>query len=174
MVLGDKPAFDIRATSVFNTALLTSEMRQSPICGLIQFFSVRSQSSIVLGATGLRLRFRTCASQRFACCSNVTTFACCRLTTSLKYSTVSAPLSAMISRPRRLRSEADRAAGPAMGHNFARLSTLFSCPGTSIHHLTTHHLPLLSMWPVCPVRRDIDFPLRFTGVAVLKLPSVPG
>ena len=48
---------------------------------------------------------------------------------------------------------------------FANHSFLSCCPGTSIDHLTTYHLPLLSIKPFCPVRRDMLLPVRFTGVA---------
>src|SRR5262249_33312766 len=172
MLLGDKPAFDIAATSCFRTPLFTSEIGQSPMWGLIQFLRVRSQSSIVPEATGFRLRFRKRSSQRSACCLNVTTppFCCC--TTSLKYSTVSAPLLATISRPRRSRSDLERSPDPESGHQRARMCFLSCCPGTSIHHLTTYHLPLLSIKPFCPVRRDMLLPLRFTGIAGTTLKRV--
>jgi hypothetical protein len=59
MVFGDNPPFTIVVTTCFKTPLLTSEMGQSPISGMIQLFRTPSQSSIVSSETGLRLRERT-------------------------------------------------------------------------------------------------------------------
>jgi len=42
MLFGDKPAFDIAATSCFRTPLFTLEIGQSPMWGLIHFLRVRS------------------------------------------------------------------------------------------------------------------------------------
>ncbi len=63
----------IVATSFFSTPLLTLQMGQSHISGLISLFRIRSHSSIVPGSTGLRLRLRRCSSQRDACCLSLET-----------------------------------------------------------------------------------------------------
>jgi len=108
--------------------------------GLSQLLRQASQTSKVEIAMGLRFRLRTWLSHHFACSRNVTPFFC--FTTSLKYSTVSAPLFVMISRARRSLTVLDRLPGPDIGQILSRMCFLFSSPGTSIHHRTTHHLPL--------------------------------
>src|SRR5882672_191066 len=143
MVFGDKPCSDIFATTDFKTALLISDKGKSPTFGLSQFLRQASQSSNVDIAMGLRFRLRMWLSHHCACSWNVTPFLC--ITTSLKYSTVSAPLSMMISRARRSLTVLDRLPGPEIGQILSRMCFLFSSPGTSIHHRTTHHLPLDSM-----------------------------
>src|SRR5437867_322824 len=121
MVFGDNPLFDNSATTFFNAPLFTSEMAMSPITGLIQLFRTLSQSLIVPLEIGLRLRVRRPLSQITDCSLKVqhTFFGC--PTNLSKYSTVSAPLSAMISRPRRLRSDAESTPAPEIGQILARL-----------------------------------------------------
>lgn len=96
MVLGDKSASEILATSVLSTALLTSESGKSPMFGLIQLFKQLFQSPKVAFAIGLRLRVGRGSATSLLVRGNVTLWA--SFTTFSKCSTVSAPLSAMISR----------------------------------------------------------------------------
>ena len=77
MVFADSPAFDMVVTSCLIAPLLTSESGKSPTCGFSQFFKMRSQSSTVLGATGLRFLERTSSSQQTACSRNVQAAFCC-------------------------------------------------------------------------------------------------
>jgi hypothetical protein len=60
MVFADNPFSVIVATKRFSTPLFTSEAGQSPMLGFIQFRKVRSQSSMVLGATGYRPLSQPC------------------------------------------------------------------------------------------------------------------
>src|ERR1017187_9271659 len=143
MVFADKPPFDIFATSSFNAALLTSERGKSPIVGFIQLRKHPSHDWRVAMATGFRFRDFTCSIQNEACSLNLAPFFC--FTTLLKYFSVSAPLSAMISRARCCRADADKTPLPEVGQILARLWARSSRPSTSIHHRTTHHLPLCSM-----------------------------
>src|ERR1035441_1949859 len=163
MVAGDRFLADIAATISFSAALPISERGKSPIFGFSQLRTTPSQLSSVEFATGFRFRHFSSLSQSAACSRNVMPFAC--LTTLLKCASVSAPLSAMISRAQRSRADLDRVPGPLTGQILARLWALFSCPGTSIHHRTTHHLPLCSMCPDWPVLRDMLFPPRLNGIA---------
>ena len=86
-----------------------------------------------------------CSNQIRACSLNVRPVSC--LTTLSKYSSVYAPLLTMISRARRSRSDFDKTPGPEIGHIRSRSWARLSCPATSIHYRTTHHLPLFSTWP---------------------------
>jgi hypothetical protein len=84
----------------------------------------------VLGATGFRFLVRISSSQLAACFWNVVAVSC--FTTLLKYSTVSPPLSAMISRARRVRADLDKHPFPETGQILARLCDLSSWPGTTL------------------------------------------
>src|SRR6516165_2886454 len=166
MDFGDRPPSAIFATSFFMAALLTESSGRSPTFALIHLSRAYVHVSSVEGARGLCLRFRIWSSQIEACSRKVIPWTC--RTTSLKYSSVSTPLAAMISLALRSRSDAESLPGPAMGQIFSRTRCLLSCPGTSLQYRTTNHLPLFSILPFCPDRLVMDFPVR------ARLPGVSG
>src|SRR5260370_38938593 len=112
MDLGDTLPF-IFATRSFMARLLMESRGMSPIFGLIHFSKAHSHVSDVAGAIGLRVRVFDDSSQTFACSRKVTPWLDC--TTFSKCSTVSTPLTAMISFALRSRSDADSLPGPETG-----------------------------------------------------------
>src|SRR5258707_14192201 len=112
------------ATRRFPAPLLTAETGRSPRFGINQLSKHPRQNCTVASATGFRLRDVAVANHDSACSLNVTQdfFCCCGLTTLLKYSSVSAALSAMISLARRFRSDFVRLPGPEIGQILARFS----------------------------------------------------
>src|SRR5579862_4179107 len=88
----------------FTAPLFTSETGKSPRFGINQLSRQPLQNSLVAVETGFLLRDDLLLNQISACSRKVTSD-CIGLTTRLKYSSVSAPLSAIISLARRWRSD---------------------------------------------------------------------
>src|SRR6516225_11951535 len=139
MDFGDRPPSAIFATTFFMAALLTESSGRSPTFALIHLSRAYVHVASVEGARGLRLRFRIWSSQIAACSRKVIPWAC--RTTSLKYSSVSTLLAAMISLALRSLSEAESLPGPDTGQILSHIRCLFSWPATSFQYRTTYQLP---------------------------------